>query len=153
MKKYLILLSVAAVAAVGAYVFFLSPKASSGIEKEYTLISPVYHVDKIYRSMKGPSSNNNFNFPGIKDDEIIWITGFKAVMVGEDGTTPVSQEFMCHSNLDMDVRAHKKLVGWDKTSTSSRLFTLSQGQYEIEFPEGYGIPLFGKEKLKERPFP
>ncbi len=147
MKKYLIVLSVAILAAVGVYAFFIAPQASSGIEKEYTLISPVYHVDKIFRSMKGPSSTNKFNFPGIEDNEIVWITGFKAVMVGEDGKTPVSQEFMCHSNLDMDVRQHKKLVGWEKTSTSSRLFTLSQGQYEIEFPEGYGIPLFGKEKL------
>ena len=148
MKKYLIILPVLILAAVAGYLFILTPSDSKGIEKEYTLVSPVYHVDKIYRSMMGPSSNNNFNFPGVGENEIVWITGFKAVMVGEDGETPVSQEFMCHSNLDMDVKRHKKLVGWEKTSTSSRLFTLSQGQYEIEFPEGYGIPMFGKEKLK-----
>ena len=149
MKKSLfIIISLAVIVAIGAYALFLSPKVSGGIEKEYTLVSPIYHVDKIYKSMMGPSSVNNFKFPGVEDNEIVWITGFKAVMVGEDGKTPVSQEFMCHSNLDIDIKRHRKLVGWNKTRTSSRLFTLSQGQYEIEFPEGYGIPLFGKEKLK-----
>lgn len=149
MKKSLtILISIILIAAVGAFAFFFGPWASGSPEKEYTIISPVYHVDRIYRSMKGPSSVNDFKFPGVTDDEMIWITGFKAVMVGEDGKTPVSQEFMCHSNLDIDMKTHRKLLGWDKTRTSSRLFTLSQGQYEIKFPEGYGIPLFGKEKLK-----
>jgi len=147
-KSLLVIVSISVFVLIGAYFMFIAPKVSKGIEQEYTIVSPVYHVDKIYKSMKGPSSVNNFNFPGIEDDEIIWITGFKAVMVGEDGKTPVSQEFMCHSNLDIDIKKHKKLVGWDKIRTSSRLFTLSQGQYEIEFPKGYGIPLFGKEKLR-----
>ena len=53
-------------------------------------------------------------------------------MVGPDGETPMSQEFMCHSNLDFDVTEHRKLFGW-KQNASRRLFTLSQGQLEIEF--------------------
>jgi hypothetical protein len=148
-RHLLIIFAVVVIVALAAYSLILKPfLIDSGIEQEYTILSPVYHVDKIYKSMKGPSSVNNITFPGVAEDELIWITGFKAVMVGEDGNTPVSQEFMCHSNLDIDIKKHKKIVGWDKTRTSSRLFTLSQGQYEIDFPEGFGIPLIGKEKLK-----
>ena len=55
MKKYLIILPVLLLAAAAGYIFILTPSDSKGIEKEYTLVSPVYHVDKIYRSMMGPS--------------------------------------------------------------------------------------------------
>jgi hypothetical protein len=53
---------------------------------------------------------------------------------------------MCHSNLDLDMKRHRELFGWKKFP-SNRLFTLSQGQFEIEFPEGYGIPVLSSEPL------
>lgn len=147
-RSLLILSSVLVVVAVAAYSLVLKPQFFTGdVEKEYTVLSPVYHVDKIYKSMTGPSSLNKLTFPGVGDNDLVWITGFKAVMVEEDGITPASQEFMCHSNLDIDIRKHTKLVGWDRIRTSSRLFTLSQGQYEIDFPEGYGVPILGNERL------
>jgi len=148
-RHLLIFFAVVVIAALAAYLLILKPfQFDGGIEQDYTILSPVYHVDKIYKSMKGPSGMNSITFPGVGGDELIWITGFKAVMVGKDGKTPVSQEFMCHSNLDIDIKKHKKLMGWDKIRTSSRLFTLSQGQYAINFPDGFGIPVFGKERLR-----
>lgn len=56
----------------------------------------------------------------------------------------MSQDFMCHANLDIDMRAHRKLFGWDKNA-SNRLFTLSQGQSFIAFPPGFGIPVSSDE--------
>lgn len=102
-------------------------------EGELTVLSDTYEINRIYKSMKGPASVHEIVLSETKDPELLWITGFKAVMVGPDGKTPMSQEFMCHSNLDV--------------KTTQRLFTLSQGQYEIRFPEGYGIPLYSTERL------
>ena len=119
-----------------------------GVEREFTIVSPTYHVDKIYKSMKGPESTHQFNLPDLEENDLIWITGFKAVMVGKDTKSPVSQEFMCHSNLDINMTKHRRIFKWKKNSGSPRLFTLSQGQYEIDFPDGYGIPLLAAEELK-----
>jgi len=54
---------------------------------------------------------------------------------------------MCHSNLDINILNHKQLFGWGKNNPSTRLFTLSQGQYEIKFPRGFGIPVYSSEPL------
>jgi len=47
---------------------------------------------------------------------------------------------MCHANLDFDAKTH---YGHFPTSPpiSGRVFTLSQGQQEIHFPPGMGIPV------------
>ena len=47
---------------------------------------------------------------------------------------------MCHANLDFDAKTH---YGHFPTSPpiSGRVFTLSQGQQDIHFPPGMGIPV------------
>ena len=57
-------------------------------------------------------------------------------MVGADGASPMAQEFMCHSNLDIDAAAHGRAFGVNP-AFSTRLFTLSQGQFSIRFPTGF----------------
>src|SRR5581483_859732 len=42
--------------------------------------------------------------------------------------------------------AHRALVPSSK-SHDGRLFTLSQGQLEVKFPEGFGIPVLSTEAL------
>jgi hypothetical protein len=108
------------------------------------LLSPVYTVDREYRSMTGPWSTRSIELG--RADEMFWVLGYSAVMAGPDGTTPASQEYMCHSNLDFDPSRHQQAFGGSKSLTS-RLFTLSQGQLEIAFPEGFGMPLLGNEPL------
>jgi len=155
-KKFIFIPASIAVAAIFAIFVYVKPSkfhrltasVSEVAVREFTFVSTIYHIDRIYKSMKGPKSKHEFNLPAPEKDALIWITGFKAVMVGLDGETPISQEFMCHSNLDINMSAHRKLFGWKRNRGSSRLFTLSQGQYEIEMPEGFGIPMFASEKLK-----
>lgn len=53
---------------------------------------------------------------------------------------------MCHSNLDIDVQAHAEALG-ASPSYGSRLFTLSQGQFSVRFPAGFGIPVLSSEAL------
>lgn len=116
-------------------------------ETGFDLLSQVYTVDKIYKSMQGPMSMRDFTLlPAAAPRETVWITGFQATMVGEDGKTPMPQEYMCHSNLDVDPLKHHEVYG-HSLSTSGRLFTLSQGQFEITLPDGFGIPIWSNEKM------
>jgi len=124
-----------------------APAASAAEAARSTeVLSDVYTVDRKYRSMEGPMSTQTVQLAKSPLPELLWITGYRAVMVGEDGHSPMSQEFMCHSNLDLDMKRHRQLFGWKKFP-SNRLFTLSQGQFEIEFPAGFGIPVLSSEPL------
>jgi hypothetical protein len=109
------------------------------------LLSPVYTVDREYRSMTGPWSTRSVELG--RPDEVFWVLGYSATMAGPDGVTSAPQEYMCHSNLDFDPSRHQESFGGSKSLTT-RLFTLSQGQLDIAFPPGYGIPLLGNEELK-----
>ena len=110
-------------------------------------LSPVYTVDREYRSMKGPSSAQVLEFPEADNPELLWVTGFRTSMVAEDGVTEMPDEFMCHSNLDFDREHHAKLLGLPVYHTN-RLFTLSQGQLEIRLPEGFGLPYYSDEAFQ-----
>jgi hypothetical protein len=108
------------------------------------LLSPVWHVDRIYKSMKGPQVTEDVALAPGGDVELLWIVGFEAVMVAADGVTPASQEFMCHTNLDVEPVAHMTLFP-GKKRLSGRLFTLSQGQERIDLPAGFGLPVLSSE--------
>jgi hypothetical protein len=116
---------------------------------ERVILSTVYEVDRIYKSMEGPNSTEHVHLASDarpEDPELLWIVGFEAVMVQPDGEGQISQEFMCHTNLDIDPTRHNHLFADDKPITG-RLFTLSQGQYRIDMPQGFGIPILSSELL------
>ena len=99
--------------------------------------------------MQGPQSQDRVYLadykPGQKP-ELLWITGYRAEMVSPDGKEDMPQDFMCHANMNIDIRNHTRLFKWRK-SASQRLFTLSQGQYDIKFPDGFGIPILSSEEI------
>lgn len=111
-----------------------------------TVLSTPYTVDKKYKSMMGPQSTEDVYLLDQPSEELLWITGYHAVMVGEDGKSAMSQEFMCHSNLDFESARHREHFS-DGNYANSRLFTLSQGQFDVSFPQGFGIPVIGSEPL------
>jgi hypothetical protein len=123
-----------------------APALAGPPRRSLEILSPVYTVEGIYRSMGGPQETRALRVLEGRAPELLWITGYRADMVAADGVTPVSREFMCHSNLDVDMAVHRRRMGWLK-SPSDRLFTLSQGQQEIRFPDGFGIPLWSDEAL------
>lgn len=120
------------------------PEPSDPFLHRKRILSPVYEVDRPYRSMKGPQNTRDMTLIQSEEVELTWITGFSATMVGEDGETQMPQDFMCHSNLDIDPTFHREQFGHDKL-ISGRLFTLSQGQLDITLPDGFGIPLLSNE--------
>ena len=150
------LLSVLAVTAVPAAAWLALGARSARVEasseqlaaatRTHTVHSDVYTIDRKYRSMMGPSSGQDVRLLDVEPPELLWITGYQAEMVGADGESPMAPEFMCHSNLDIDVAAHEALLG-DNSAFSTRLFTLSQGQLSARFPAGFGIPILSSETL------
>jgi len=105
-----------------------------------TITSKRYHIDQKYASMRGPYGFDGVTLLDTDSPELLWITGYRTVVVDAKSEKPLSQEWMCHANLDFDATEY-----YDRFPTappiSGRLFTLSQGQQDIQFPEGFGIPV------------
>lgn len=104
------------------------------------IISKVYHIDKIYPSMTGPWSQIKVPLLDTKTPELVWITGTEVQMLNADATTRMPDEFMCHANLDLKGAEHCEQLGLKKY-LDGRIFTLSQGQLDVKFPNGMGIPI------------
>ncbi len=147
-------LSVLAVAAAAVWIWRADaePLPPGPSEQEITaatrtvdIYSEVFTVDQKYRSMMGPKSVVDGALTDTDPPELLWITGYRAVMVDE-ADQQLPQEFMCHANLNLDMQAHRKRFKWKKNA-SRRLFTLSQGQYEVRFPPGFGIPVASDEEI------
>lgn len=123
-----------------------SGETSGADVQSHQVLSPVYSIDGIYRSMMGPQSTRPVKLGDAAKPELLWITGFRTEMVESDGETPAPPEFMCHSNLDWNAKAHRnffKQEWW----VSNRLFTVSQGQLALKFPHGFGIPILSTQAL------
>jgi hypothetical protein len=125
----------------------VSSEEIEAITRTVDIYSEVFTVDQTYRSMRGPMSEARGALSDADPPELLWITGYRAVMVDGESEAPVSQEFMCHANLDLDMPAHRKRFGWEKNA-SRRLFTLSQGQNAVRFPPGFGIPIASDEEIE-----
>ncbi len=109
--------------------------------------SDVFHIDRLYKSMEGPS--RFYDFPLLVTDrsELVWVTGYRATMMGADGTSVESQEFMCHSNLNIWDDQYEADFGTMR-HTTKRMFTLSQGQFDIDFPQGFAIPMMSDQTVQ-----
>ena len=109
------------------------------------LTSPKFKIDKIYRSMRGPSDLQVFQIREKGERELLWVVGYEAFVVDPKKGKMISQEFLCHSNLDYTPKEYKDTItGYP---LDGRFFTLSQGQQKVDFPEGFGIPVYSDEKL------
>ena len=110
------------------------------------VLSQAYTIDKKYRSMEGPASVITVHLGDQERPELVWLTGIKTEVVGEDGKASAPQEMMCHLNVEIDAQKHKALFAL-KRMPSSRLMTLSQGVFEMRLPDGFGFPVASNEPL------
>ncbi|MCB9673906.1 MAG: hypothetical protein H6737_02255 [Alphaproteobacteria bacterium] len=104
------------------------------------ITSSKYHIDAKYASMRGPSGFDHAVLLETEEPELLWITGYKTLVVDAKTEEKLSQEFMCHANLDFDAKEYYDHFP-KAPPLSGRVFTLSQGQQEIHFPTGMGIPI------------
>ena len=108
--------------------------------------SDAFTIDTTWASMQGPYRVMNVTLTDSTTHEIVWVVGYEAAIVDADSKAPKSSEFMCHSNVDLDMARHRQIFGWEKYP-SRRLFTLSEGQTEVNLPAGFGIPVRSDEPL------
>lgn len=135
------------IAGVSALLSCSSEPSTPSKERSFDVLTNVYTVDRKYRSMKGPMTNERIVLSEGEEPELLWITGYEAIVTDSTGTAELPQDFMCHSNLNVHLDEHLELFQWPEGS-SRRLFTLSQGQTKIQFPEGFGIPVMSNEPLE-----
>ena len=89
-------------------VWTLLPMLGIAADKETTqFLSKTFEVDRIYRSMDGPYETKNIVLLESDEPELLWIKSIRSEMVSADGSTPMSGEFMCHVNMDIDPKYHR----------------------------------------------
>jgi len=115
-----------------------SASAAASEVQTMNIRSASLSIDTIYRSMQGPYETQLVQFN--EDEELLWLTGYKAQVMDAQSGERLSDGFMCHNNLNI---AQKEELPWRvKTlGTSTRLFTLTEGQTEVKLPEGFGVPI------------
>lgn len=139
MKRFAVIIALSALAAVAA-------------ADTKQVLSPVYSVEKKYKSMEGPSGVQTIYLGDPQKPELVWLTGIRTEVVNEDGKTPALPELMCHMNVDIDAELHRTLFKLERMP-SRRLMTLSQGMlaqrggFTSRLPKGFGFPFATNEPL------
>ena len=77
-----------------------------GFVQTREIVSKPYHIDAIYASMRGPSGFDYANLLDTEKPELLWITGYRTMVVDAETQKGLSQEYMCHANLDFDAKTH-----------------------------------------------
>lgn len=83
--------------------------------------------------------------PGRKR-ELYWFKGMKLEVVDENGKTMPSAEFICHLNLDVNRDFRNKVFTEGQRCINERIFTITQGQTDMCFPEGFAVPAASDEE-------
>jgi hypothetical protein len=114
---------------------------------EYKMISPAFLVDGIYKSMEGPKASNYVQLS--RDSTVLWLTGFHVRAIDAKTSQPVSNDFICHTNVDFnDVGYYSGFHLTDRIGKQyPRMTSLSHGLEDFSFPIGYGVPMKGNDLL------
>jgi len=116
--------------------------------------SEIFTMADVYKSMFGPTDSDPVQLPideagtPAGPPEIYWITGIRADIVGPDGLEQ-SPEYFCHSNFNIVSSQpvnRRRLLGIARPNRN-KMFTLVQGQNEIRFPEGFGMPVLSNDQF------
>lgn len=113
----------------------------------YKMISPDFYIDGIYKSMEGPQSTNLIQLS--QDSTLLWITGFHVKAMDSKTRKPISNDFICHTNIDFNDSKYYSNFNLDNRVGKQypRLTSLSHGFENFAFPKGFGIPMKGNDIL------
>jgi len=76
---------------------------------------------------------------------LYWLKGIKLEVLDENDKPLPTAEFICHWNLDVNPNFRNKIFPAAARCETVRLATITQGQTEITFPDGYGVPVASDE--------
>lgn len=115
--------------------------------KEYKMRSPTFLIDGIYKSMEGPKASRYIQLN--QSDKLLWITGFNVTAIDAKTNEPISNDFICHMNVDInDAQYYGHFQLEDRIGKQyPRLTSLSNGLENFDFPKGYGVPIAGNDYL------
>jgi len=135
--------------AIGAFLIALLASTSALAAPEVfrkEVISRVFTINRIYKPMTGPTESQKV-FLGDRNApvDLYWIVGYRVSIVGPDGVTPMSGEYVCHNNVDYEPNVQKEALG--APDRFARLFTITGGHFETVFPKGFGVPFLSNEPL------
>lgn len=131
----------------------IDSESSAPKTAQRTIDSRPYHIDRLYRSMEGPIGRVLTSVgvdSAAAEPELYWVTGIRSEVFDPQGGKSEDIGFMCHTNVSFARFAeHHQIFHPDNTAQRAhpRIFTLSQGQVAISFPEGFGIPILSTEPL------
>lgn len=119
----------------------------NNVQQEYIMRSPAFLIDGIYKSMEGPKASNYVQLS--QDSSVIWLTGFHVSAFDAKTQKPISNDFICHTNVDFnDVKYYNNFHLEDRIGSQyPRMTSLSHGFENFNFPKGYGIPMKGNDLL------
>jgi len=131
----------------------LNPNWSKTINKKQNgyvarISSPTLLVDDIFPSMKGPTTFKTFLLEE-KEEELYWITGLKTKANTKHKSQNKSNDFICHVNLYHSKVEHFARMGMEERINiqQPQLITLTKGELDFQFPQGFGYPVFSNEKI------
>lgn len=78
--------------------------------------------------------------------ELWWFLGAEIEALHPTEEKPVSSEFICHLNIDVDQEARAERFP-SSPGGSSRLLTLTGGATNFQLPDGFGVPVASDETL------
>ncbi len=112
------------------------------------LVTPTLVIDNIYKSMEGPKVTNSFQLDHTRSD-LVWITSFKTKAVSTNEVDQLSNDYVCHTNVDF--YDHEHYSKWQLNHRIGeqypRLTSMSNGIERYRFPDGFGFPVFTDENL------
>src|SRR5690606_20150210 len=110
--------------------------------------TPTLVIDNIYRSMEGPKAMTSFQIDPSRSD-LVWLTSFETKAVNTNEIDPMSNDYVCHTNVDFYDGEH--YAHWNLNHRIGeqypRLTSMSNGIESYRFPSGFGFPVFTDENL------
>ncbi len=115
--------------------------------QQYKMISPAFLIDGIYKSMEGPKASNYVQLS--QDSSLLWITGFHVRALDSKTKKRLSDDFICHTNVDFNDATYFAHLGLTNRIGKQypRMTSLSHGLEDFRFPKGYGVPMKGNDWL------
>jgi hypothetical protein len=113
----------------------------------YQMESPTFLIDGIYKSMEGPKASKYVQLNQKK--ELLWITGFEIKAFDSETDKELSNDFICHMNIDINDAIYYENFGLKNRIGKQypRLTSLSHGLEKYNFPKGYAVPVYGNDFL------
>jgi cyclophilin family peptidyl-prolyl cis-trans isomerase len=100
------------------------------------------------KAEKSSSTPEGLVYADIGKKELYWFKGIKLQVLDENNKVLPTAEFICHMNLDVDRDTRDNAFKDSTRVQNTRIITLTQGQTEFRFPEGYAVPVTSFEPFR-----